>query len=83
MNCPVCGALMVEDYRDTIEGNLCEYADHCPNGCVQSDYAYGAYRERIGEQEWVWTWQDSLEAGQQRRREQAAAIQALRQARGA
>jgi hypothetical protein len=76
--CPICGTAVVEDYRDYIEHTLCESADHCPCGCYSFDFAYGASRERIGEVEWQWSYNESQEDWDKRRVERQAVIEEIR-----
>lgn len=79
--CPVCGAAVVVDCHDTDEGRLYEHADHCPNGCLDSDFAYGCSRERIGRREWAWHWTETPEEWRKRRAERLAAIEEMRRER--
>lgn len=77
--CPVCKAEVIVDYSDCVEGTLCESCDHCPNGCCESQFAYGSYYERIGEYQWNWYYTESTEDERNRRRERKWAIEQARE----
>lgn len=78
-HCPVCGAEVVVDYRDTLdEGTVCESAEHCPNGCWEAEFHYGHDTERIGHQEWHWSWTETKEGYETRRQGRLRAIEEAR-----
>ena len=79
--CPVCGTPHVTDYMDTIEGTLCELKEHCPNGCMECEFAYGASRERIGDQVWEWSYSERIDEWRKRWKERDEAIQNLKEKR--
>jgi hypothetical protein len=73
--CPICGA-EVKMTRDYLDGHtlLEEYG-----GCGKHwgfEFAYGNYRESIGEKEFYWSYRETPENRKSRRSERNAAIEA-------
>lgn len=78
MNCPICDSPLTEDKSYLDEGTLCECYDGCPNGCYYYEFAYGAYRETIGPEEWTWSYTESDEARRDRVADRAEIIKRMR-----
>ena len=72
--CPVCGCFQIVEYEDCIEGNMCEYEESCPNGCMEYLFAYGAFEERVGDKKWVWFYTETLEQADKRHQERNVQI---------
>lgn len=79
--CPVCQTPTVVDYNDCSEGVQLEYADHCPNGCMESRFAYGFTEERIGQRWWQWGYTETPEEAKKRQQERLEAIKELKDAK--
>lgn len=58
-SCPICQGELVQDYNDYIGYTQTEFGDHCKNGHYEYTFSYGEHYERIGFQQWCWSYSES------------------------